>query len=483
MSMPKDALIQLVKDVDEAATTKTLSSLYERCGILLPYLKKLDPENLPGDLAAGFAKVIYTVEKWSKDVRGANVDIWPQLSDTLKKSIELLYGNDSSTMDSDQVVKKFWSSKRYSILNNNLGHGAFGRTLLIRDEDIGLVQVAKVYEPKNIKDENLKLRFFQFFKDEIKILHGLNQRNIVRVYAAHLYPSSHQGIILMEYVGGRTLDKYIEEYDTNIDDINDVFLQIISAFTYLESKNVVHRDIRPSNVMIDNDGVVKVIDFGCGKWSSPSGTCSDSLASVVNHDDAKVLPEESFDKEYTSQTDLFYIGEMFDRIIPGSECESQFRYMEQVKKMASTSRLCRYKSFAELKNTLDNTPAFVGVPSDEEKTIYTNFADSLMNAVANRCSDSTIALSEENVLSGLDSIVEENYYAEWIQNVPNLISIFISGNYRYHTKAKISTEVVRDFRQWFGRVPSRTKDVILKSLRARLKMVAIFDPIEDSMPF
>ena len=136
-----------------------------------------------------------------------------------------------------------------------------------------------------------------------------------------------------------------------------------------------------------------------------------------------------------------------------------------------------------LKNTLDNTPAFVGVPSDEEKTIYTNFADSLMNAVANRCSDSTIALSEENVLSGLDSIVEENYYAECIQNVPDLISIFISGNYRYHTKTKISTEVVRDFRQWFGRVPSRTKDVILKSLRARLKMVAIFDPIEDSMPF
>ncbi len=483
MSMPKDALIQLIKDVDAVATTKTLSSLYERCGILLPYLKKLDPENLPGDLAAGFAKVIYTVEKWSKDVRGANVDIWLQLSDTLKKSIELLYGNDGSTTDSDQVVKKFWSSKQYSILNNNLGHGAFGRTLLIRDEDIGLVQVAKVYDPKNIKDENLKLRFFQFFKDEIKILHGLNHRNIVRVYAAHLYPSGHKGIILMEYVSGRTLDKYIEKYDTNIDDINDVFLQIISAFTYLESKNVVHRDIRPSNIMIDDDGVVKVIDFGCGKWSNPSGTCSDSLASVVNHDDAKVLPEESFDKEYTSQTDLFYIGEMFDRIIPGSECESQFRYMEQVKKMASTSQMCRYKSFAELKNTLDNTPAFVGVPSDAEKAIYTNFADSLMNAIANRRSDSTIALSEENVLSGLDSIVEENYYAEWIQNVPNLISLFISGNYRYHTKAKISTEVVRDFRQWFGRVPSRTKDVILKSLRARLKMVAIFDPIEDSIPF
>lgn len=482
MSMPKDALIQLVKDVDEAATTKTLSSLYARCGILLPYLKKLDPENLPGDLAAGFARVIYTVEKWSKDVRGANVDIWPQLSDTLKKSIELLYWNDSSAKDSDQVVKKFWSNKQYSILNNDLGHGAFGRTLLIRDEDIGLVQVAKVYDPKNIKDDNQKLRFFQFFKDEIKILHGLNHRNIVRVYAAHLYPYGHKGIILMEYVGGRTLDKYIEKYDTNINDINDVFLQIISAFTYLESKNVVHRDIRPSNIMIDDAGVVKVIDFGCGKWSNPSGTCSDSLASVVNHDDAKVLPEESFDKEYTSQTDMFYIGEMFDRIISGSECEGQFRYMEQVKKMASTSLKCRYKSFAELKNTLDNTPACIGVPSDEEKAIYTNFADSLMNAIANRSSDSTIALSEENVLSGLDSIVEENFYVEWIQNVPNLISIFISGNYRYRTNAKISTEVVRDFRQWFGRVPSRAKGIVLKSLRARLKMVTIFDPIED-IPF
>ena len=480
--MPKDALIQLIKDVDEVATTNTLPSLYERCGILIPHLKKLDPENLPGDVAAGFARVIYTVEKWSKDVRGANVDIWPQLSDTLKKMVELLYGNESSTTDSDQVVKKFWSNKQYSILNNNLGHGAFGRTLLIRDEDIGLVQVAKVYDPKNIKDDNQKLRFFQFFKDEIKILHRLNHRNIVRVYAAHLYPSGHKGIILMEYVSGRTLDKYIGKYDANKDDINDVFLQIISAFTYLESKNIVHRDIRPSNIMIDDDGVVKVIDFGCGKRSSPSGTCSDSLASVINHGDAKVLPDESFDKEYTSQTDMFYIGEMFDRIIPGSECESHFRYMEQVKKMASTSQMCRYKSFAALKNTLDNTSAFVGVPSDDEKAIYTNFADSLMNAISNRRSDSTIALSEENVLSGLDSIVEENYYTEWIQNVPNLISVFISGNYRYHTNAKITTDVVRDFRQWFGSVPSRTKGIILKSLRARLQMVAILDPIED-IPF
>ena len=483
MSMPKDALIQLVKDVDEAATTKTLSSLYERCGILLPYLKKLDPENLPGDLAAGFAKVIYTVEKWSKDVRGANVDIWPQLSDTLKKSIELLYGNDSSTTDSDQVVKKFWSNKQYSILNNNLGHGAFGSTLLIRDEDIGLVQVAKVYDPKNIKDENQKLRFFHFFKDEIKILHGLNHRNVVRVYAAHLYPVGHKGIILMEYVCGRTLDEFIRRYDTNKDDINDVFLQIISAFTYLESKNIVHRDVRPSNIMIDDDGVVKIIDFGCGKLSLPSDTCFDSLASVVNHDEVKVLPEENLNKEYTPQTDMFYLGEMFERIVPHSECESQFRYMEQVKKMASTSQMGRYKSFAELKNTLDNKPTFVGIPSDEEKAIYTNFADSLMNAISNRRSDSAIALSEENVLSGLDSIIEENYYAEWIQNVPNLISVFISGNYRYHTTAQIATEVVRDFRQWFGRVPSRTKEVILKSLHARLQMADIFDPIDDVMPF
>ncbi|WP_205894542.1 protein kinase domain-containing protein, partial [Pseudomonas viridiflava] len=66
----------------------------------------------------------------------------------------------------------------------------------------------------------------------------------------------------MEYVEGTDIEEYLTQHPEST---NEVFLQIIDAFAHLESRNILHRDVRPSNLMITNDGVVKVIDFGFGK--------------------------------------------------------------------------------------------------------------------------------------------------------------------------------------------------------------------------
>lgn len=478
--MTTDALISLVSIVDRAVEKRDLSFLYERCGILLPHLRNLNIDTLPSELAVTFAEAIYTIERWSKDVRGANIEVWPDMSAKLKEAIRRL--GESHDNFSATVIKNFWSDKQYAILNENLGSGAFGRTILIRDEDIGLVQVAKVYEPKHLRDVE-KERFFQFFKDEIKILHALNHRNIVRVYAAHLYSSRKAGIILMEFVKGVSLDEYIMRYNPDKDDINDVFLQAVDAFTYLEGQGVFHRDIRPSNLMITEEGVVKIIDFGCGKIKRKDETRTDSLATVVCHDDAIRLPDERYDREYDSKTDMFYLGEMFGRLVKGSKCDGIFRYDDECAKMSSESPLLRYSSFKDLVTHLNEKSVLTVDVTDEEKQTYLDFANSLCSLIVSRDLSSEIKISSEAMISGLDLLIEQNLFEVNVQNPGDLISMFIEGGCYYHQNRLITVEVVKAFRDWFSKSSSRKRELIIKSIRAKLGTVKILESNAEVLPF
>src|SRR5690606_15658456 len=104
--------------------------------------------------------------------------------------------------------------------------------------------------------------YFNYFLDEIKLLHKIYHKNIVRVFNYYLYPEQMTGYILMEFVKGQNIDEYISE---NPDRLSDLFVQIINGFTYLEENKILHRDIRPDNILVTVDGVTKIIDFGFGK--------------------------------------------------------------------------------------------------------------------------------------------------------------------------------------------------------------------------
>lgn len=66
----------------------------------------------------------------------------------------------------------------------------------------------------------------------------------------------------MEYIEGCNIDEYIK---ANPKAINDIFVQTISGFKYLEDNGIMHRDIRPGNILVSTDGIPKIIDFGFGK--------------------------------------------------------------------------------------------------------------------------------------------------------------------------------------------------------------------------
>ena len=157
----------------------------------------------------------------------------------------------------------FIKQKNYIMVNNDLGKGSFGKTVLLQDPFIE----AKKYEPE---EESIKQQFYRNFLAEIKILYKLNHKNIVRIYNYYAYENLYTGYILMEYIDGKTIGEFIESYCAPFSHItlDDIFLQLVDAFCYMEAHEVIHRDIREGNILIERDGTVKVIDFGIGKlWA------------------------------------------------------------------------------------------------------------------------------------------------------------------------------------------------------------------------
>ncbi len=140
-----------------------------------------------------------------------------------------------------------------------LGKGACGETVLLRDDMIDRNFVCKKYSPfSEIHREEL----FSGFLREIKLLHEIHHPNIVRVFNYFLYTETLSGYILMEHVDGPDIEDFITSHP---DTISDIFRQTINGFAYLESINILHRDIRPQNILITTDGRVKIIDLGFGK--------------------------------------------------------------------------------------------------------------------------------------------------------------------------------------------------------------------------
>jgi len=147
-------------------------------------------------------------------------------------------------MNKDDI--KFIRQKDFKFLKE-IGQGALGKTVLLKDEDLNVEFVCKKYKPINGVN---KEQYFKNFINEIKLLHLLYHKNIVRIFNYYLYPNYFTGYIVMEFIEGLELDSYLEKYPENI---NNIFEQLIDGFVYLEENSILHRDIRPSNIMVDNN--------------------------------------------------------------------------------------------------------------------------------------------------------------------------------------------------------------------------------------
>lgn len=385
-------------------------------------------------------------------------------------------------MKNNGDIIKFVKTKDYVMVNNNLGKGSFGKTVVIQDPFIKELFVAKKYEPEY---EEIKEQFFSNFLNEIKILYKLNHKNIVRIFNYFPYESKYTGYIIMEYIDGIDIGTFIKEYCEPLEKVtlNEVFLQLIDAFEYIESHGIIHRDIREGNILIDSNGTVKVIDFGIGKIIEKFDDGNDSLISQINRDCSDTLPQEYYEGIYTSQTDMFYLAELLNRLTEKKKSEDNlgFSYKEILNKMMQRNPQKRFESFAEVKQTIERHEFTKIDISEHDKKIYQSFTGLLYQSLITFIDNRKFNNDSEAFISKLEKTLNNNIFEENINNNSDLISSLVISNYKYNPQIKIPCKKIHDFLNWFKKATYESQSLIMNNIISKLSS----KPIEytDDYPF
>ena len=193
------------------------------------------------------------------------------------------------------------------------------------EEIIGIGGMAVVYKAhdnienrtvaiKILKDEFISNdEFIRRFKNESKAIAMLSHPNIVSVYDVSFGDLIQY--IVMEYIDGITLKEFIEHKGTlRWKDAVYFTIQILKALQHAHDKGIVHRDVKPQNIMVLQDGSIKVTDFGIARFSrSEQRTISDKAIGSVHY----ISPEQAKGEKTDEKADIYSVGVMLYEMLTG----------------------------------------------------------------------------------------------------------------------------------------------------------------------
>lgn len=384
-------------------------------------------------------------------------------------------------MKNNGDIVEFVKQKNYVMINNSLGSGSFGQTVLLKDPFIDELFVAKKYEPY---DEDTKKEFYDSFLQEIKIMYKLYHPNVVRIFNYYPYESLYTGYIIMEFIDGENIADYLDGYLAwdEIGSPDSLFVQLIDGFDYIEKQGIVHRDIREGNILVTKDGIAKIIDFGLGKSFSPIDTSDDSMAEIINRSGLDRLPNEYFEGKYDSQTDMFYLAELLNRLLRITSNDIIFSYHSILEKMMEPERENRYKSFAEIKEAMALKDFSTFEISDEDKQIYQDFSNAIVTCLSCFISERCFVNSIEEFKDNLHNVIQKNCFEDTVQDTNDIVSILVKGKYRFFPNRNIPCATLISFEKWFLTLSIESQRLVFNNLIAKISIKEINEP-EEELPF
>src|SRR5438128_342949 len=147
---------------------------------------------------------------------------------------------------------------RYEI-RSKIGEGGMGEVYLAQDTKLDRKVALKVLPAEVAANQERMRRFVQ----EAKAASALNHPNIITIHEIDETDSGH--FIATEFIDGETLRDHMRSTPMKIAEVLDVATQIANALSAAHAAGIVHRDVKPENVMLRHDGIVKVLDFGLAK--------------------------------------------------------------------------------------------------------------------------------------------------------------------------------------------------------------------------
>ena len=195
----------------------------------------------------------------------------------------------------------------YEIIRE-LGHGGMGKVFLVRNVLSDRVEAMKIILP----DLAARSEFVSRFTREIKTLASLDHPNIAALRTA--FTAGDQFVMVMEYVDGVTLADRLQHGPLPVADAVNYTSQVLAALSYAHARHVIHRDIKPGNMMLTPQGLVKLMDFGLARSTEEVGLTATG-ATLGSLDYAS--PEQVQSLATDERSDLYSVGVSLYQMVTG----------------------------------------------------------------------------------------------------------------------------------------------------------------------
>jgi serine/threonine-protein kinase len=196
---------------------------------------------------------------------------------------------------------------RYRIIRR-LGSGGMARVFLAEDVDLHREVAIKVLADRYAEDAE----FVERFAREARAAAGLNHQNIVAIYDRGKADGSYY--IAMEYLDGETLKDVITRQGAlQPRKAIDITLQLLAALRFAHKRDIVHRDVKPHNVMVLRDGRIKVADFGIARAGDSEMTEVGSIVGTAQY----LSPEQARGQQVGPASDLYSVGVVLYEMLTG----------------------------------------------------------------------------------------------------------------------------------------------------------------------
>jgi serine/threonine-protein kinase len=198
---------------------------------------------------------------------------------------------------------------RYKFIQK-IGKGAFGTVLLMEDTVVDERLILKFLNPNVSQDEEMMKRFVHELRYSRKITH----RNVIRIYDFLFIRGNYA--ISMEYFPSHTLGHEVNEKPLPLAKAVRYAVDICTGMTVAHQQGIIHRDLKPANVLIDETGLVKIVDFGVAAAQLEGDTQLTKTGYVIGSP-KYMAPEQILGKKVDERADIYSLGVILYEMVTG----------------------------------------------------------------------------------------------------------------------------------------------------------------------